>query len=154
MKPNAQSSSDDRIGRQTSTSITRWDAMRQFAPAVFLAMALGGQPASAAAQYLAERTLAPPSREAFAPLQLEAPTRPRAWPYVLTGAALRAVAMGVGIAVHLERTNAEFLASPFSLLPAIAAGAAFGGVPATWCTGFDCSAPLSDVALHRTRRLL
>ena len=102
--------------------------MRFLAPLCLLMMALGGLATDALAQHLPERTFAVASTVPFQEREIgTAAQGPRAWPYVVTGAVLGAVAMGAGIAIHMEQTNDEFLGSPFAFLPAIAAGAALGG---------------------------
>ena len=108
-------------------SISPRGAMRVLAPAILLALALGGHTMEARAQHLRERTFAVVPPNASAQPQIWAAERPRAWPYVLTGAIVGAAALGVGLAVYYEDTNEAAIMSPFSLLPAFAGCAAVGG---------------------------
>jgi hypothetical protein len=109
-------------------SINPEGAMRRLAISFLIAVALGGQPGRAEAQYLPERAFAVASTNTAAPPEeWETTKRPRAWPYVLTGAILGASALGVGLALYNKDTNEAAIMSPFSLLPAFAGCATVGG---------------------------
>ena|SRR5688500_2117643 len=107
-------------------SINPWGAMRRLAPAILLGLVLGGTATDAGAQHLLERTFTTPSLDSARQPALWAAERPRAWPYVLTGAILGAAALGVGLALY-EGGADDGATSPFALLPAFAGCAAVGG---------------------------
>jgi hypothetical protein len=102
--------------------------MRYLALSILVALVLGGRPSRAEAQYLPERAFAVASTDPAVPREEgESVQRPRAWPYVLTGAILGATALGVGLALYYEDSDEAAIMSPFSLLPAFAGCAAVGG---------------------------
>ena len=49
-----------------------------------------------------------------------------AWPYVVTGAAVGGLLGGAGLAIYLNRSNTEFLGSPFAFAPIILACSVVG----------------------------
>ena len=108
-------------------SIDPRGAIRVLAPAILLALVLAGQPIESGAQHLPERRFSAALPDSAEWPELRAAERPRAWPYVLTGAIVGAAALGVGLAIYYEDTDEATIMSPFSLLPAFAACAAVGG---------------------------
>ena len=109
-------------------SINPWGVIRSLTPSILIALAMGGQAEPAKAQALPERAFAVAATNLAAPpAEWAAAKRPRAWPYVVTGAILGAAALGVGLAIHYDDADEGAIMSPFSLLPAFAGCAAVGG---------------------------